>query len=73
MVPHLTWPIALWPLAAAAHWARAMFPAVPPWLLAVAAVLAGWAVGHVGGRALAWAGRIVLAAAGVGVAYFVLR
>ncbi len=41
--------------------------------VAVAAVLAGWLAGYVGSRALAWAGRIVLAAAGVGVAYFVLR
>ena len=73
MVPHLTWQTALAPLAWFAAWARARFPGVPPWLLAVGAVLAGWAAGYVGSRALAWAGRIVLAAAGVGVAYFVLR
>lgn len=72
-MPHLTWPQALWPLAYVAHWAAARFPTVPRWTLAVAAVLAGWAAGYVGSRALAWAGRIALAACGVGVAYFVLR
>ena len=70
---HLTWPQALAPLALVARWAIARFPAVPRWALAAAAVLAGWLAGYVGSRALAWAGRIVLAAAGVGVAYFVLR
>lgn len=73
MIQHLTWPQALWPLSWLAAWARARSPGVPPWLLAAGAVLAGWAAGYVGSRALAWAGRIVLAAAGVGVAYFVLR
>ena len=73
MVPHLTWQTALAPLAWLAARARTRFPGVPPWLLAVAAVLASWAAGYIGSRALAWAGRIALAAAGVGVAYFVLR
>lgn len=71
--PHITWATVLWPLALAGRWARATFPGAPPWVLAAGAVAAGWAAGRVGSRALAVIAQVALAAAGVGVAYFVLR
>ena len=73
MTPHLTWAEALWPLALAARWGRTTFPGAPPWILAAGAVAAGWAAGWAGGKVVAVAARVALAAAGVGVAYFVLR
>lgn len=72
-MPHVTWPVALAPLALLAHWLRARFPTVPPWALAVGAVVASAVAGAVGARALAWLARLALIAAGVGVAVFVMR